>query len=76
MKPTIGMNSCQYNDSILSIFIGSNVFTSMQISQNLLAQVRFTQVAKMRVGSYSGGMKCYLNVATTLIGDPKFVILD
>ncbi|CBI39217.3 unnamed protein product, partial [Vitis vinifera] len=30
----------------------------------------------MRVGSYSGGMKCYLNVATTLIGDPKFVILD
>lgn len=76
MKPTIGMNSCQYNDSILSIFIGSNVFTFIQISQNLLAQVRFTQVAKMRVGSYSGGMKRYLSVATTLIGDPKFVILD
>ena len=75
MKPTIGMNSCQYNDSILSIFIGSNVFTFIQISQNLLAQVRFTQVAKMRVGSY-GGMKRHLSIATTLIGDPKFVILD
>ena len=70
------MNSCQYNDSILSIFIGSNVFTSMQISHNSLAQIRLTQEAKMRVGSYSGGMKRRLSVAIALIGDPKLVIMD
>lgn len=32
--------------------------------------------AKVRSGSYSGGMKRRLSVAIALIGDPKLVILD
>lgn len=32
--------------------------------------------AKVRAGSYSGGMKRRLSVAIALIGDPKLVILD
>lgn len=32
--------------------------------------------AKVRAGSYSGGMKRRLSVAIALIGNPKLVILD
>ncbi|XP_059443724.1 ABC transporter A family member 2-like isoform X2 [Corylus avellana] len=46
------------------------------VSQNSLAEVRLTEAAKMRAGSYSGGMKRRLSVAIALIGDPKLVILD
>jgi len=41
-----------------------------------LAEVRLTDSAKVRAGSYSGGMKRRLSVAIALIGDPKLVILD
>ena len=41
-----------------------------------LIEVRLTEAAKMRAGSYSGGMKRRLSVAIALIGDPKLVILD
>lgn len=46
------------------------------VAQNSLAEVRLTEAAKMRAGSYSGGMKRRLSVAIALIGDPKLVILD
>ena len=48
----------------------------MQIGEKSLAEVRLTEAAQMRAGSYSGGMKRRLTVATALIGDPKLVILD
>jgi len=38
--------------------------------------VKLTDAAKVRAGSYSGGMKRRLSVAIALIGDPKLVILD
>ncbi|KAG6632961.1 hypothetical protein I3843_12G015800 [Carya illinoinensis] len=46
------------------------------ITQKSLAEVRLTEAAKIRAGSYSGGMKRRLSVAIALIGDPKLVILD
>lgn len=48
----------------------------MQVIQKSLAEVKLTEAAKMRAGSYSGGMKRRLSVAIALIGDPKLVILD
>ncbi|XP_052174572.1 ABC transporter A family member 2 isoform X2 [Diospyros lotus] len=46
------------------------------VAQKSLAEVRLTEAAKIRAGSYSGGMKRRLSVAIALIGDPKLVILD
>ncbi|KAF9605783.1 hypothetical protein IFM89_018449 [Coptis chinensis] len=46
------------------------------VAENSLAEVRLVEAAKMRSGSYSGGMKRRLSVAIALIGDPKLVILD
>lgn len=53
-----------------------NNSAQMQITQKSLAEVRLTEAAKIRAGSYSGGMKRRLSVAIALIGDPKLVILD
>ncbi|KAE8124064.1 hypothetical protein FH972_018974 [Carpinus fangiana] len=46
------------------------------VAQSSLAEVRLTEAAKVRAGSYSGGMKRRLSVAIALLGDPKLVILD
>ncbi|KAL2515977.1 ABC transporter A family member 2 [Forsythia ovata] len=46
------------------------------VVQKLLAEVKLTEAAKMRAGSYSGGMRRSLGVAIALIGEPKLVILD
>ncbi|EOA14978.1 hypothetical protein CARUB_v10028326mg, partial [Capsella rubella] len=45
-------------------------------AEKLLADVKLTGAAKVRSGSYSGGMKRRLSVAVALIGDPKLVFLD
>ncbi|TQD73014.1 hypothetical protein C1H46_041449 [Malus baccata] len=45
-------------------------------AEKLLAEVRLTEAAKVRAGSYSGGMKRRLSFAVALIGDPKLIILD
>ncbi|KAJ8620984.1 hypothetical protein MRB53_029513 [Persea americana] len=47
-----------------------------QVAEKSLAEVKLTDQAKIRAGSYSGGMKRRLSVAIALIGDPKLVILD
>ncbi|KAL5975473.1 ATP-binding cassette sub- A member 2 [Asimina triloba] len=46
------------------------------VVEKSLAEVKLTEATKVRVGSYSGGMKRRLSVAIALIGDPKLVILD
>ncbi|XP_010547807.1 PREDICTED: ABC transporter A family member 2 [Tarenaya hassleriana] len=46
------------------------------IVEKSLAEVKLTEAAKVRAGSYSGGMKRRLSVAVALIGDPKLVFLD
>jgi ABC-type Mn2+/Zn2+ transport system ATPase subunit len=48
----------------------------MQVAEQSLAQVKLSQAANVRAGSYSGGMKRRLSVAIALIGDPKLVFLD
>ncbi|TXG50443.1 hypothetical protein EZV62_022967 [Acer yangbiense] len=47
-----------------------------QVAEKSLEEVKLTGSAKIRAGSYSGGMKRRLSVAIALIGDPKLVILD
>lgn len=61
---------------LIFILLKINNSSQMQVAQNSLAEVRLTEAAKMRAGSYSGGMKRRLSVAIALIGDPKLVILD
>jgi ABC-type multidrug transport system ATPase subunit len=46
------------------------------VIQKSLEEVKLTEAANIRAGSYSGGMKRRLSVAIALIGDPKLVILD
>ncbi|KAL0440635.1 UNVERIFIED_CONTAM: ABC transporter A family member 2 [Sesamum radiatum] len=41
------------------------------VVHKLLAEVKLTEAAKVRSGSYSGGMKRRLSVAIALIGEPK-----
>ncbi|MQM10037.1 hypothetical protein Taro_042924 [Colocasia esculenta] len=50
--------------------------TIKSVSETSLAEVKLIEAAKMRAGSYSGGMKRRLSVAVALIGDPKLVFLD
>ncbi|KAK2663995.1 hypothetical protein Ddye_002569 [Dipteronia dyeriana] len=46
------------------------------VAEKSLEEVKLNGSAKIRAGSYSGGMKRRLSVAIALIGDPKLVILD
>lgn len=46
------------------------------VAEKSLADVRLSDEAKIRAGSYSGGMKRRLSLAIALIGNPKLVILD
>ncbi|KAG8379146.1 hypothetical protein BUALT_Bualt07G0057800 [Buddleja alternifolia] len=55
---------------------GLNPASVDSVTQNLLAEVKLTEAAKVRAGSYSGGMRRRLSVAIALIGEPKLVILD
>ncbi|XP_020104901.1 ABC transporter A family member 2-like [Ananas comosus] len=50
--------------------------TIKSVAEKSLAEVKLTNAANVRAGSYSGGMKRRLSVAVALIGDPKMVFLD
>ncbi|KMZ69207.1 ABC transporter A family member 2 [Zostera marina] len=50
--------------------------TIESVTESSLAEVKLTESAKVRAGSYSGGMRRRLSVAIALIGDPKLVFLD
>ncbi|XP_072998676.1 ABC transporter A family member 2-like [Typha latifolia] len=50
--------------------------TIESVAEKSLAEVKLTNAAQVRAGSYSGGMKRRLSVAIALIGDPKMVFLD
>lgn len=47
-----------------------------EVVQDSLQEVRLTDAARIRVSSYSGGMKRRLSFAIARIGDPKLIILD
>ncbi|KAF4375889.1 hypothetical protein F8388_004979 [Cannabis sativa] len=68
-------------------FLGKSILISLpvlkatpifnkSVIQKSLEEVKLTEAANIRAGSYSGGMKRRLSVAIALIGDPKLVILD
>jgi ABC-2 type transport system ATP-binding protein len=42
----------------------------------LLARFDLVEAAKKRVGTYSGGMRRRLDLAMTLVGDPRVIFLD
>ncbi|QNO38170.1 ATP-binding cassette domain-containing protein [Protaetiibacter sp. SSC-01] len=46
------------------------------VAEALLAQFSLTDAADRRAGTYSGGMRRRLDIAMSLIGDPKVVFLD
>ncbi|CAD5182702.1 unnamed protein product [Musa acuminata subsp. malaccensis] len=46
------------------------------VAEKSLADVKLIAAARVRSGSYSGGMKRRLSVAIAFIGDPKLVFLD
>ncbi|URD75953.1 ABC transporter [Musa troglodytarum] len=50
--------------------------TIKYVAEKSLADVKLIAAARIRSGSYSGGMKRRLSVAIALIGDPKLVFLD
>eukprot|EP00246_Nothoceros_aenigmaticus_P013513 TRINITY_DN4700_c0_g1_i2.p1 TRINITY_DN4700_c0_g1~~TRINITY_DN4700_c0_g1_i2.p1 ORF type:complete len:623 (-),score=94.49 TRINITY_DN4700_c0_g1_i2:787-2430(-) len=63
----------------LSLFASIKGLPSSEIksvASDLLAQVKLSDAANIRSGSFSGGMKRRLSVAIALIGDPKIVFLD
>ncbi|CAO2818609.1 unnamed protein product [Amaranthus hypochondriacus] len=47
-----------------------------EVVKKALEEVGLAYSAKVRAGSYSGGMRRRLSVASALLGDPKLVILD
>lgn len=50
--------------------------TRMQKIDKLLEEVGLFDVRDRRVCKLSGGMKCRLGIAQTLIGDPKIIVID
>lgn len=45
-------------------------------AQELLEIVQLTEAAERRIGSYSGGMRRRLDLALTLVNEPKILFLD
>ncbi|MGH3750684.1 MAG: ATP-binding cassette domain-containing protein, partial [Micromonosporaceae bacterium] len=43
---------------------------------DLLEQVSMADVARDRIGTYSGGMKRRIGIAQALLGDPRLIIVD
>lgn len=47
-----------------------------QIAEDLLSRFGLTEAADRRVSTYSGGMRRRLDIAMSLIGNPKLIFLD
>jgi ABC-2 type transport system ATP-binding protein len=47
-----------------------------QTADDLLARFQLTEAAKLRVATYSGGMRRRLDIAMSLIGNPPVIFLD
>ncbi|PAZ11436.1 ABC transporter [Streptomyces sp. SA15] len=47
-----------------------------QVAAELLERFDLTEAAKKPVSTYSGGMKRRLDIAMTLVGDPRIIFLD
>jgi ABC-2 type transport system ATP-binding protein len=49
---------------------------AVRVADELLARFELTDAAKRRVGTYSGGMRRRLDIAMSLIGNPRVIFLD
>lgn len=58
------------------VIIDFKILILKQVVEKSLAEVKLSEVARVRSSSYSGGMKRRLTVAIALIGEPKLIILD
>ncbi|AJT41923.1 ABC transporter ATP-binding protein [Psychromicrobium lacuslunae] len=47
-----------------------------QVADDLLARFSLTEAGSRKVGTYSGGMRRRLDIAMSLIGQPKVIFLD
>ncbi|MDF2587930.1 MAG: export transporter ATP-binding protein [Anaerocolumna sp.] len=47
-----------------------------QIADELIKRFNMTEAADRRVGTYSGGMKRRIDIAMSLVGNPKIIFLD
>lgn len=54
----------------------TNSATRRRQIDDLLEQVRLTDVANRRLKTYSGGMKRRIGIAQALLGEPKLLIVD
>lgn len=68
--------SAQEHLHLFSSIKGLPPSTIKAAAEKSIAEVKLTHAARVRAGSYSGGMKRRLSVAIALIGDPKLVFLD
>lgn len=55
---------------------GFNKEEGKKRAQTLLEIVKLTEAAERRIGSYSGGMRRRLDLALTLVNEPKILFLD
>jgi len=49
---------------------------SGQVAEALIRRFEMTEAADRRVGTYSGGMKRRIDIAMSLVGNPKIIFLD
>jgi ABC-2 type transport system ATP-binding protein len=49
---------------------------AVRVADDLLARFELTDAANRRVGTYSGGMRRRLDIAMSLIGNPRVIFLD
>jgi ABC-2 type transport system ATP-binding protein len=47
-----------------------------QVAEALIQRFEMTEAADRRVGTYSGGMKRRIDIAMSLVGNPKIIFLD
>jgi len=47
-----------------------------QVSDELISRFDMSEAADRRVGTYSGGMKRRIDIAMSLVGNPKIIFLD
>jgi ABC-2 type transport system ATP-binding protein len=53
-----------------------HVTSAGQVADDLLGQFGLADAARRRVSTYSGGMRRRLDIAMSLIGDPRIIFLD
>ncbi|KAJ8563227.1 hypothetical protein K7X08_031679 [Anisodus acutangulus] len=67
---------CSQHLELFATIKGLSPTSKRSEAKKLLADVKLDDVAKVRAGSYSDGIKRRLSLGIALIGDPKLLFLD